>query len=583
MRGGTNREIRVRLFLVVVASLSLSFRMAVALQVGPPCAAFKALSKEQALEQFAKGAKLHRLGPEYYSFAERTIKDLELDKLAEKIGEFALTSIGKEQLKWMLYNPSLDPEDIRERQQAVLELKSNPKMRKAVENVLGQIKAFEASDYFWHQKLLRKLFRWDFKPNPLTENFAKFGESENPWRTTKRNLGLFLSPLLAAVDPAVEWYRGMPITGRLFAFLGGVNPIRMGEMRETLYPFKLIANASSKLSKSLGSAHSKYLRDSADWMGSVNQRGHELGVKKTAAPLRRMLRFPLTLLVDLPFISNFTLSPVFYRTRRELPKLASLASAVAELDAYLAFAKMSESKTGFVLPEILDSDNPTQLKIDGGHQPLLYLNTDKSVPNDLYFDAGDPSLSRVKLVMGFNAGGKSTYGRMPGQGSALAQAGSFVSAKRWVGTANRIVASFTNPDDTVEGVSRFQSEVRRMAGIYRDIQEVRHVIYVLDEIFSGTGYKGQMAAIRAVLEDLIAKYRMGIVTTHLTDLKVLEAVLQGLETFHVSQNADTQYKVERGPATGVNFDIIMEEKGLPPNVVARARQIFRELEAASSN
>ena len=118
--------------------------------------------------------------------------------------------------------------------------------------------------------------------------------------------------------------------------------------------------------------------------------------------------------------------------------LRTAAAAVATLDVLLAFATAA-AEYGYVRPELDDGDT---LEIEEGRHPVVerMLGTEPFVPNDLRLDRK----SRQLIVLtGPNMAGKSTVLRQAALIVLMAQAGSFVPARRArVGRCDRIFTAW---------------------------------------------------------------------------------------------------------------------------------------------
>jgi DNA mismatch repair ATPase MutS len=116
--------------------------------------------------------------------------------------------------------------------------------------------------------------------------------------------------------------------------------------------------------------------------------------------------------------------------------------------------------------------------------------------------------------------GKSTLLRSIGINAVLAYAGAPVRAQSLRITPLALGASIALTDSLAEGRSKFLAEVERLSAIL-NASTATPVLFLVDEIFSGTNSEDRRTAARSVLEKLLANAAIGALSTHdlaLTDL-----------------------------------------------------------------
>jgi DNA mismatch repair ATPase MutS len=117
-------------------------------------------------------------------------------------------------------------------------------------------------------------------------------------------------------------------------------------------------------------------------------------------------------------------------------------------------------------------------------------------------------------VSGSNMSGKSTLLRTIGVNAVLAQAGAPVRAKRLRMTPLAIGATLRLNDSLQEGRSRFYAEITRLAAIVRLAKETRRVLFLCDELLSGTNSHDRLQGATGILKGLLNLDAIGLVTTH---------------------------------------------------------------------
>jgi hypothetical protein len=179
-----------------------------------------------------------------------------------------------------------------------------------------------------------------------------------------------------------------------------------------------------------------------------------------------------------------------------------------------------------------------------GH-PLLSAET--CVRNDVTFDGA----TRFWIISGSNMAGKSTLLRSIGTNAVLATAGAPVRAASLTMAPFQVCASISTADSLLEGKSRFMAEVERI----RDTVGAAgrgQVLFLIDEIFSGTNSHDRRIAAESVVRALIGGGAVGAISTH--DLALTEiAPLEGLRgsNVHMCSRSETDaldfdYRVKGG-------------------------------------
>jgi DNA mismatch repair protein MutS len=188
------------------------------------------------------------------------------------------------------------------------------------------------------------------------------------------------------------------------------------------------------------------------------------------------------------------------------------------------------------------------------------------------------------VITGPNMAGKSTVMRQVALSVVLAQAGCFVPATRArVGLCDRVFTRVGASDNLARGQSTFMVEMTETANILH--HATRRSLVVLDEIGRGTSTFDGLSIAWAVAENLVD--RVGARTmfaTHyheLTDLarerpKVKNASVAVKE--HASGITFLR-KLLPVPASKSYGIEVARLAGLPPEVLARARELLLNLEA----
>lgn len=140
--------------------------------------------------------------------------------------------------------------------------------------------------------------------------------------------------------------------------------------------------------------------------------------------------------------------------------------------------------------------------------------------------ANDVSLPKAEggalIVTGSNMAGKSTLLRSVGLNIALAFAGGPVIAERMVLSPVRLRASMRIDDSLKRGASYFHAELGKLRSVVDEAEARPPIFFLLDELLRGTNARARHLGARAVLAHLLARGASGITATHDIALARLE-------------------------------------------------------------
>ncbi len=264
--------------------------------------------------------------------------------------------------------------------------------------------------------------------------------------------------------------------------------------------------------------------------------------------------------------------------------LASAGRALAELDALQSLAEVG-SERGWVMPAL---DQSRRLELEQARHPLVEeaLGHGRFVPNDLRLDGES---ERICLITGPNMAGKSTYLRQAAIICLLGQIGAPVPCgkARW-GVVDRIFTRVGAHDELAAGRSTFMVEMAETAQILDHASD--RSLLIFDEVGRGTSTYDGMSIAQAVLEYIHDTPRVAARTlfaTHFHELTALATTLPAVRNFRVEVVEEGEgeaaqvtflHRIVPGGADrsyGIN---VAQLAGLPPALVARAREVLRSLE-----
>jgi len=232
--------------------------------------------------------------------------------------------------------------------------------------------------------------------------------------------------------------------------------------------------------------------------------------------------------------------------------------AWAEFEALNSLAGYGYENPDHTFPEFSDGFQAREL----GH-PLLPQSS--CVANDIDLTPASP----FYIVSGSNMSGKSTLLRAIGLNAVLAFAGAPVRARSLRLSGLSLFASISIVDSLLNGKSKFLAEVERLRGAIESEVPNRPVLFLVDEIFSGTNSRDRRIAAEAVVRTLVNRGAIGALSTH--DLALTEiANSEGLHGVNVHMGSragggpmDFDYRLKPGVTTEANALAIARLAGVP--------------------
>ncbi len=263
----------------------------------------------------------------------------------------------------------------------------------------------------------------------------------------------------------------------------------------------------------------------------------------------------------------------------ETKRILATARAVAALDSLGALAETA-ARRRYVRPQMHDGD---EIEIVQGRHPVIEVfNDGPFVPNSLYMNN---STDRLLIITGPNMGGKSTVLRQTAIISVLAQMGSFVPAdKARLPLFDRIWTRVGASDDLTRGRSTFMVEMTETAAILHSATP--RSLVLLDEIGRGTATFDGLSiawAVAEYLHDSPEHAAKTLFATHYHELTELAERLPGGQNYQITATEREGevvflHKLERGRASKSYGIEVARLAGLPPPVLANARDVLARLE-----
>jgi hypothetical protein len=231
-----------------------------------------------------------------------------------------------------------------------------------------------------------------------------------------------------------------------------------------------------------------------------------------------------------------------------------------EVEALAALGGYAYEHPEDVFPEFVQDG--LLLHAEAMAHPLLPRSL--AVPNDLTLDKN----LQLIVVSGPNMAGKSTFIRCVGINVVLAQAGAPVCARQLRLSQLAVAASICVLDSLQGGLSRFYAEILRLKTIDEISKGEVPVLFLLDELFSGTNSHDRRVGTESFVRHLLARGAIGLITTHdLALAKIAEEMADRAANYHFSDQLEDgqlrfDYKLTPGTVQTTNALKLMRSIGL---------------------
>jgi len=248
--------------------------------------------------------------------------------------------------------------------------------------------------------------------------------------------------------------------------------------------------------------------------------------------------------------------------RRHGLQIAAWLDSVAAFEALNSLANYAFEHPTATFPD-LSSDTPLW-SAHGLAHPLL--PESRAVANDIELNPQ----RRLFIVSGSNMSGKSTLLRAVGLNTILAWSGAPVRASHLRLSAFSLGAAIRTVDSLLEGHSRFFAEITRLRQIVDLTLEPLPVLFLLDELLSGTNSHDRRLGAEGILQALLGRGAYGLVTTHDLALTEIAGQLPNAANIHLEDTFENgqirfDYKLRTGVVHRSNALELMRSIGLPVN------------------
>jgi DNA mismatch repair protein MutS len=542
---------------------------------------------------------------EYLSVDESTKRNLELLRTIRgesKNGSLlwvideTLTAMGGRLLKQWINYPLIDVGRIKERLDAVEELKEEPDLRKMVrgaleeisdvERLIGRISTTSArprdlgalrdSSYFISQI---KQILCDFRSSLLFRIKQRLDDFSDLRELLERSL---------VDEPPISSRDGGIIKGGLSSELDGLRLIK----REGK---KWIAELELKEKKSTGINSLKvgYNQVFGYYIEVTKSNLHLVPEnyirKQTLVNAERFITPELKSYEEkilgaedkILELERELFGEIREKVARESERIRRTATLIAELDVLSSFAEVA-NKYNYTKPEI-SASGFIELK-ESRHPVVERMNLEERfVPNDVKLDLEE---NQFLIITGPNMAGKSTLIRQVALIVLMAQIGSFIPAVEGkIGIVDKIFTRVGASDNLSRGQSTFMVEMVETAYILR--HATPKSLIVLDEIGRGTSTFDGMSIAWAVAEFLHDLGCKTLFATHYHELAQIAISKRRVRNYNVFVKEDKGKvvflrKLIPGAASHSYGIQVARLAGVPEKVLKGAREVLSNLEKTQS-
>jgi hypothetical protein len=182
-------------------------------------------------------------------------------------------------------------------------------------------------------------------------------------------------------------------------------------------------------------------------------------------------------------------------------------ATAGEFEALCSLAGYSYEHSSDVFPDLADEPGGC-FEAEAIAHPLM--PESHAIRNDVRLDGE----MRLWIVSGSNMSGKSTLLRTVGINAVLAWAGAPVRARELRISPLTLGCSIRVQDSLQDGRSRFYAEITRLRAVVALSGSDRTVLFLLDELLSGTNSHDREIGASAIVRALIDRGALGMITTH---------------------------------------------------------------------
>ncbi len=512
---------------------------------------------------------------------KKTLEDLEFYRVTEQIADFAITPMGKDSC--IALAPMPDPESLRSELFAVSEYLASFDNENRIPN-----HGFEDLSTAFQ---LLKIENSVLEVNAF-RNIAVASQTVN-------TLLLFLKKFKTYYPYLYQLGSEIEVNKEIKKEIDNVID-RFGEIRDNasdnLYTLrKQIQALKGKIAQSFNKALTHY--QNLDYLDDIREsvvenkrvlavkamhrrkvKGGILGSSKTGSIVfiepEATLNFSREL-QNLVFEESEEIKKILSQLTDYLRPLLDLIkhyqSYLIHIDTLFARARYAQAINA-LLPIFSDRQ---ELELKNAYHPLLYrthqLENKKTFPQDIHLDPE----SRIVVISGPNAGGKSITLKTVGLLQLMLQSGILipVDEKSRVCWFDSILTDIGDNQSIENHLSTYSYRLKNMKGFLKKCDD--KTLFLIDEFGTGSDPELGGALAEVILEDFYERKSFGLITTHYANLKLLADEQPAMVNANMQFNDKTLepiFKLILGEA-GSSFTFeVAQKNGIPFSLINRAKK-----------
>lgn len=512
---------------------------------------------------------------------EKTLQDLEFYTVLQQVSEYCVTALGNQETLTIL--PYKDKEELLRALQLTNEYLSSYYNDNRIPNhgfdtITKELQFLKIENTYLETHSLKKLVSISLTANEIVKFFKKF-ETYYPGLHQHSLRIEVTTAIIEKVDSVVDRFGDVKDNASAL----------LQQLRQEIN--KLKGKINSSFTSALNQYHNlEYLDDIRE---SVVDNKRVLAVK---AMYRRKVKGaimggsktgsivyiePETTLQHTRELNNLEyeqseevvriLKEVTNYMRHYLPLLNLYQSFLTEIDVISAKAKYAKSMNA-ILPEISEK---RELHLRDAYHPILYLNNlekkEKTFPQTI----GLKEDSRIIVISGPNAGGKSITLKTVGLLQVMLQSGLLIPVheRSKAFLFDRILSDIGDNQSIENHLSTYSYRLKQMNYFLKKIN--KNTLFLIDEFGTGSDPELGGALAETFLEEFYARNAYGIITTHYANLKMLanekDEMINANMMFD-ERTLEPMYKLALGQA-GSSFTFeVAQKNGIPYSLINRSKK-----------
>ena len=515
------------------------------------------------------------------SISQKTLDDLEFDIVKAQVEAYCITSLGENQVKKL--KPLSKEKDAIDALNLVSEFLSSFENENRIpnhgfEDIIEELKTLRIENNFLEIEQFRKISSLSITCNILLKFFKKFKE---------------YYPLIFDISEKIE--KTDLISNEINSIIDKYGEIR-NDASDLLYSIrKSIQSVRTKINTSFNSALSQY--NSSEYLDEIREtvmenrrvlavkamyrrkvKGSILGASKTGSIVyiepdttNKHQRDLNNLEFDETEEIKRILIELTNYIRGFKPLLSKYQDYLVLMDVVYAKAKYAREING-ILP-ILNNNKELQLK-DAYHPLLLVANkkeNKKTFPQTITLN----NESRIIVISGPNAGGKSITLKTVGLIQLMLQSGLLVPVNEHSKMCfyQNILSDIGDNQSIENHLSTYSYRLKQMNHFLKKC--TNETLFLIDEFGTGSDPELGGALAETFLEVFYERGAFGIITTHYSNLKLLANELPHIQNANMLFDEKTLlpiYKLAIGQA-GSSFTFeVAQKNGIPYSLINRSKK-----------